>query len=97
MAVIAPVTSIALPAPAARPDNANAENGFREILESAAGQVERRQAEAARAVEQFLSGEGPELHSTLLAVQKAELTLELFLEARNKVLQAYQEIMRMQV
>ena len=38
-----------------------------------------------------------ELHATALAVQRAELAFDLFLQARNKVVQAYQEIMRMQV
>jgi len=48
-------------------------------------------------VEQFLSGEGGELHSTILATQKAELSFDLFLQMRNKVVSAYQEIMRMQM
>jgi flagellar hook-basal body complex protein FliE len=48
-------------------------------------------------VERFLSGEGEELHTTVLATQRAELAFEMFLQARNKVVNAYQEIMRMQV
>jgi flagellar hook-basal body complex protein FliE len=38
-----------------------------------------------------------ELHSTVLAAQKAELSFEMFLQMRNKVVQAYQEIMRSQI
>lgn len=97
MAAIDAIGFIRLPAPGlgstARPTGP----GFQEMLESAVSQVERSRGEAAHAVEQFLSGEGGELHTALLAVQKAELTLELFLEARNKILQGYQEIMRMQI
>ena len=48
-------------------------------------------------VERFLSGEGEELHTTILATQQAELSFDLFLQARNKVVSAYQEIMRMQM
>jgi flagellar hook-basal body complex protein FliE len=48
-------------------------------------------------VERFLSGEGEELHQTVMATQQAELSFELFLQARNKVVSAYQEIMRMQM
>jgi flagellar hook-basal body complex protein FliE len=70
---------------------------FRTLVESAIGQVEQSRGSAAQSVERFLSGDGEELHTALLATQKAELSLDLFLEARNKVVQAYQEIMRMQI
>jgi flagellar hook-basal body complex protein FliE len=97
MAGIEAIGSLRLPAPALGQADRPASPGFREMLEGAVSQVERSRGEAARAVEQFLAGEGGELHTALLAVQKAELTLELFLEARNKILQGYQEIMRMQI
>lgn len=97
MAAVDAIGSIWLPASGWEGTDRTAAPGFREMLESAVSQVERSRGEAARAVEQFLAGEGGELHTALLAVQKAELTLELFLEARNKILQGYQEIMRMQI
>jgi flagellar hook-basal body complex protein FliE len=48
-------------------------------------------------VQQFLTGENEELHTTILATQKAELAFELGLQVRNKVVDAYQEIMKMQM
>ncbi len=72
-------------------------NGFGRMLEAAISRVEQHQAEAAQAVESLLAGEGGELHNVALATQRAELAMELFLQVRNKVVQAYQEIMRMQV
>jgi flagellar hook-basal body complex protein FliE len=57
--------------------------------------VQSAQQTAATSVEQFLSGEGSELHSAILATQRAELSFDLLLQARNKVVSAYQEIMRM--
>jgi flagellar hook-basal body complex protein FliE len=48
-------------------------------------------------VEGFLSGDGQELHSAVLAVQRADLAFELGLQVRNKVVSAYQEIMRLQM
>jgi flagellar hook-basal body complex protein FliE len=82
----------------AQPSTAAGKPGdFRSLVEDAIGNVERQRAEAGQAVEAFLSGENQELHSALLAAQRAELSLELFLQARNKVVQAYQEIMRMQL
>jgi flagellar hook-basal body complex protein FliE len=53
--------------------------------------------EATKSVENFLSGEGEDLHKTMLATQRADLAGELFLQVRNKVVAAYQEVMRMQV
>src|SRR5687768_10998003 len=70
---------------------------FQSILESAMSSVETSRQNAAQAIDAFLSGEGGELHTTILAAQKAELSLELFLQVRNKVVQAYQEIMRTQI
>ena len=72
-------------------------NGFRGALENAIQSVETSRNAGAQAVENFLSGEGGELHSTILAVQRASLSFDLFLQVRNKAVSAYQEIMRMQV
>ncbi len=97
MAAVSPIRPAATPQPAeaagAQPRGA----GFREVVESALGSVEQANRQASQSVEAFLAGEGGELHSTLLAVQRAELALDLFLQVRNKVVQAYQEIMRMQI
>jgi flagellar hook-basal body complex protein FliE len=54
-------------------------------------------ANASSSVESFLSGEGDDLHKTIMATQRADLAMDLFLQVRNKVVQAYQEVMRMQV
>jgi flagellar hook-basal body complex protein FliE len=59
--------------------------------------VEKSSKNAADTVKQFLNGETEELHNTVLATQKAELQFEMFLQVRNKVVNAYQEIMKMQV
>ena len=59
--------------------------------------VEGLRAGAGEAIGRMLSGEGGELHQVALATQQAELAFELFLQVRNKVVQAYQEVMRMQV
>src|SRR5258708_30275390 len=70
---------------------------FRDVLSSAIQSVEGLGRNASSSVERFLSGEGEELHTTLLATQRAELSFDLFLQMRNKVVSAYQEIMRMQM
>jgi flagellar hook-basal body complex protein FliE len=71
--------------------------GFQQILQDAIHRVEQSRADATQAVEQFVSGENQDLHSTVLATQRASLDFELLLQMRNKVVQSYQEVMRMQL
>jgi flagellar hook-basal body complex protein FliE len=97
VAPILPVSGISLPDPL-RPGGASGgSGGFRDVLSSAIQTVEGASNNASASVERFLSGEGEELHTTVIATQKAELSFELFMQARNKVVSAYQEIMRMQM
>jgi flagellar hook-basal body complex protein FliE len=70
---------------------------FCQLLETAIARVEASGAESTRAVDKFLSGESEDLHSVALAGQKAALQFEMFLQVRNKMVQAYQEVMRMQL
>jgi flagellar hook-basal body complex protein FliE len=70
---------------------------FQLALAAAIQGVEASGQNAAASAERFLGGEGEELHTTIMAAQKAELAFEMFLQARNKVVSAYQEIMRMQM
>jgi flagellar hook-basal body complex protein FliE len=96
-APILPVSSTTI-ADTIRPaGESNGSGGFKDVFASAVNQVESMGQEASASVERFLSGEGEELHTTVLATQRAELAFEMFLQARNKVVSAYQEIMRMQV
>jgi flagellar hook-basal body complex protein FliE len=76
----------------------NAGSGeFQKVLQSAIQDVEASRTSADAAVKGFLAGDNQELHSTILATQKAELQFELFMQVRNKVVSAYEEIMRMQL
>ncbi len=77
------------------PPRAMAEHSFKNILNNAIGEVEGSRSDAAKSVEQFLSGNGEDLHSTILATQRAELEFQMFMQVRNKVVSAYQEIMKM--
>jgi flagellar hook-basal body complex protein FliE len=97
---IAP-TNISIPAmiapmPAA-PQAAPGGNAFGSAFADAVSKVEGFQQNAQSSVERFLSGEGEELHHVALASQQAELSFQLFMQVRNKIVTAYQEVMRMQV
>ena len=70
---------------------------FQTILQSAIDRVEASRSAANDAVDKFVSGEDQDLHTTMLATQRASLDFELLLQVRNKVVQSYQEIMRMQL
>jgi len=70
---------------------------FRDLLGSAVNEVEGARTSANQSIDKFLSGEGDDLHSTILASQRADLEFQMFLQVRNKVVSAYQEVMRMQM
>ena len=70
---------------------------FQSILSSAISKVESFQQNADASVNRFLSGEGEELHHVAIAGQQAELSFQLFMQVRNKVTAAYQQVMQMQV
>ena len=96
-APISPISGagIALPVPATT--ESRADGTFQNILTGAIQDVEAFGRDASASVGRFLSGEGEELHTTIMATQRAELSFELFQQVRNKVVSAYQEIMRMQM
>lgn len=70
---------------------------FKNILQGAIDQVEQSHNEANQSVQNFLSGDGEDLHSTILSVQRAGLEFDMLMQVRNKVVSAYQEVMRMQM
>jgi flagellar hook-basal body complex protein FliE len=94
---ISSITPLSLP-DLVPPSGAVGQSGeFQKILSSTIGTIENLNNNASDAVQKFLTGENEELHTTVLATQKAELAFELGLQVRNKVVDAYQEIMKMQM
>ena len=94
-----PVTSLRnLPSrlePAAERSGAR-EWGFVETLQGAMDQVDQLRQTAENKVGSLLEGSGMDVHSALIAVEKADLSFQLMMEVRNKIVAAYQEISRMQ-
>lgn len=70
---------------------------FSTMFQEAVQQVDQYQRSAGQQIQQFLAGETDDIHSTAMAVQRAEMAFELFQQVRNKVVQAYQEVMRQQL
>ena len=99
-----PIASVNLPVsiqpielPAAVQPAASAHGSFQSVFADAINQVQQVQQTANTSVDRFLSGENEEIHHVALATQQSELAFELFMQVRNKVVQAYQEVMRMQM
>ncbi|MGO9259694.1 MAG: flagellar hook-basal body complex protein FliE [Bryobacteraceae bacterium] len=96
-APIAPISAPVLAEPLSQAAQPAAGASFQDAFASAVQSVESFGQNANASVERLLSGEGEELHTTILATQQAELSFDLFMQMRNKVVSAYQEIMRMQM
>jgi flagellar hook-basal body complex protein FliE len=71
--------------------------GFMDILSKSMEEVNETQVGADQAIKDLVAGRNKNIHETMLAIQKAELSLKTMMQVRNKVLEAYKEIMRMQV
>ncbi len=78
-----------------RPSGAR-EWGFVETLRNALDQAEQLQTGADEKVQTMLSGDGMDVHSAMIAVEKSDLSFQLMMQVRNKIVAAYQEISRMQ-
>jgi flagellar hook-basal body complex protein FliE len=73
-----------------------AEAGFGDALEKLIGAVEGSAGDANKAVGQMLEGTG-DVHEAMIAMQRADTMLQLTVQIRNKLVQAYQDVMRMSV
>jgi flagellar hook-basal body complex protein FliE len=98
MAPITPlITSIPSLPGITSPGATSSGSGFSSVLTDAISKVQTFQNNASESVNKFLSGEGEELHKVALATQQADLSLQLFMQVRNKVVTAYNQVMQMQV
>ncbi len=71
--------------------------GFGAVFESMVADVEARQSEASALTRSVLLGDNPNLHQSVIAMQEASLSFSLMVEVRNKVVESYQELMRLPV
>ena len=71
--------------------------GFGDILTSAINETSKLQTQSAQEVEKLMTGEVQDVHTALIAVQKADLSFQMMMQVKNKLMAAYDEVMRMQV
>jgi flagellar hook-basal body complex protein FliE len=74
----------------------SSEAGFRGVLHSAIDDIQQLESQAQAKVAGVLEGNGADVHSALIAVEKADLSFQLMMQVRNKIVSAYEEISRMQ-
>ena len=70
---------------------------FTELLTENLSKVNQMQNEANKAIQKLASGESKNIHETMLAVEKADIAFKTMNQIRGKLIDAYKEIMRMQV
>lgn len=71
------------------------ESPFLDSLKSAMDEVTAMQSDADGKVAQLLTGNGQDVHSAMIAVEKANLSFQMMVQVRNKIVQAYQQISAM--
>ena len=78
-------------------DKAESTKSFSEMLATSIGEVNKLQTDANVAINKLASGESKNIHETMLAVEQAEIAFKTMNQVRSKVLDAYKQIMSMQI
>jgi flagellar hook-basal body complex protein FliE len=96
-----PSTSIEMPEELGQPLSTTSvqptSDSFSSMLGQMVNDVSAKQSASAQAVSALQSGQNVPLHQTVIAMEEANVSFQLMVEVRNKLLDAYQEIMRMQI
>lgn len=73
------------------------ENNFSKMINDAIGKVNDSQINADNKIENFVKGEDVNMHEVMLSMQEAQISMQLLIEVRNKVVEAYQEVNKIQL
>ncbi len=87
-------SQIAIPKPSSQVD---AGKSFADTLKDAVQSVNQSQQEADRKMQELATGKSKNIAEVMLSAEKADISLKLMTSVRNKIIEAYQEIMKMQV
>ncbi len=78
-----------------RPNGVGSGESFADRLREFVGEVDQTQKAAHTAADEYAAGRRNDLHGTMISMSQADITLRLLANVRNRVLEAYREIMRM--
>ena len=81
----------------ARPSRVAESTSFKQILTETIGEVQRLQNEADMSIKSLVAGEVKDVTEAMIAVEKADIAFQTMMTVRNKMVAAYEEIMRMNV
>ncbi|MHB8916631.1 MAG: flagellar hook-basal body complex protein FliE [Desulfocucumaceae bacterium] len=99
--IVTPLPMVLPGLPGTGSENQNKSSGagktFGEMLGSALEEVNQSQIKADGMVKKFLIGEVQDIHQVTIAMEEARLMMQMAVEVRNKIVEAYQEVSRMQV
>ncbi|MCP4268134.1 MAG: flagellar hook-basal body complex protein FliE [Candidatus Brocadiaceae bacterium] len=70
---------------------------FKETVSNYVNEVNNLQLKAGESIENFATGKVENVHEVMIAMSKAEVSFKFMMETRNKLVDAYKEIMKMQV
>ncbi|OZI11566.1 flagellar hook-basal body complex protein FliE [Bacillaceae bacterium SAS-127] len=74
-----------------------AQENFASMLKDSVNELNKVETKSTQMTDKLIRGENVDLHQVLIASQKASVSMQFTMEVRNKVVEAYQEIMRMQM
>jgi flagellar hook-basal body complex protein FliE len=70
---------------------------FSEYVQQSLANVNRRMLDADQAIDDLVTGKNQDIHSTMISMQKADVSFELVMRIRNKIISAYDEIRKMSI
>jgi len=73
------------------------ESSFSNVLKDKIGEINKLQLDADAAIAKVELSDSGSIHEAMIAMEKASISFKTMLQVRNKMLEAYQEVMRMQV
>lgn len=82
---------------ALNPTGAPPTEGFGQMLDGLVANVESKDAQAQNITRKVLLGQNDQLHQSVIAMQEASVAFSMMIQVRNKLVESYQELMRMQV
>jgi flagellar hook-basal body complex protein FliE len=91
-----PIDPTSLGRSAASKTDSSSSSGFWDTLKDSFDQVQQAQSDADQKVSDLVTGKGEDIHSAMTAVEKADLSFELVMQVRNKIVQAYQQVSQIQ-
>ena len=82
---------------AAREGGQESAGSFAQMLKDGLEKVNEAQVQADNAVKEAIAGRNKNIHETMLLIEKADMTYKFAMQVRNKIIDAYREVMKMQV